>query len=203
MNALGLATTVAILAGGASGPGVLVIARRTMHMPARVRYVEIIAVTAVAGLLTGLVLVRPPESMVMLLPLAVLGSAAAVVDAYEGRLPDVLTWPLLAVTVLGGVVTSPDASAVAGTVVTVIVGGAAALLMKATVSAACGWGDVKLVPTLAVVLVRHDAVLSGVVTVSALVAVTAVVAGIGAAGRSTLVPYGPAFVLGTVGAAAL
>lgn len=194
---------VAVLAGATIGPTVLIIARRAMHTPVRLRPMEVSAVSAMVGLLVGLVLARPPESLVMLLPLTVLGCAAAVVDTHEGRLPDALTGSLLALTLLGGIVTADGNAVVVATVISVLAGGAVALVMKAAISAAFGWGDVKLVPTLAVVLVRHDAVVAGIVSVSVLVAVTAVVVGIGAADRSTLVPYGPALVVGTVGAAAL
>ncbi|MHA6631681.1 prepilin peptidase [Pseudonocardia sichuanensis] len=193
----------AVLAGAMIGPAVLIIARRAMRAPVRIRQVEASAVSAAAGLLIGMVLARPPGSLAVLLPLAVLGCAAAVVDAHEGRLPDALTGPLLALTLLAGLLTADANAVILTTVISVAAGGAVALMMKATISAAFGWGDAKLVPTLAVVLVRHDAVVTGIVSVSMLVAVTAVVVGIGAPDRSTLVPYGPALVVGTVGAAIL
>ncbi|MGD9990876.1 prepilin peptidase [Pseudonocardia sp.] len=195
MTGIGSTVPVAVLAG----PTVLLIARHSVRTVLRLRPIEVTAVSAVAGLMAGLVLALPPERAVVLLPLAVLGCAAAVVDVHEGRLPDVLTWPLLAVTVLAGVSTGVAATAV----LSALAGGCVAVMLKMLISAGFGWGDAKLVPTLAVVLVRHDAIVTGVVSMSVLVAVTAFIVGIGATNRSALVPYGPALVVGTVGAAAL
>lgn len=195
MTGIGSTVPVAVLVG----PTVLLIARHSVRTVLRLRPIEVTTVSAVAGLMAGLVLVLPPERAIVLLPLAVLGCAAAVVDAHEGRLPDVLTWPLLAVTVLAGVSTGVAAT----TVLSALAGGCVAVMMKTLISAGFGWGDAKLVPTLAVVLVRHDAIVTGIVSMSVLVAVTAFIVGIHAADRSALVPYGPALVVGTVGAAAL
>lgn len=195
MTGIGSMVPVAVLVG----PTVLLIARHSVRTVLRLRPIEVTAVSAVAGLMAGLVLALPPERAIVLLPLAVLGCAAAVVDAHEGRLPDVLIWPLLAVTVLAGVSTGVAATAV----LSALAGGCVAVMLKMVISAGFGWGDAKLVPTLSVVLVRHDAIVTGVVSMSVLVAVTAFIVGIRATDRSALVPYGPALVVGTVGAATL
>ncbi|MHA6783973.1 prepilin peptidase [Pseudonocardia saturnea] len=199
MSGIANAVLVAVLAG----PAVLLIARHTVVTAIRLRPIAVTAISAMAGLMVGVVLALPPERAILLLPLAVLGCAAAVVDAHEGRLPDVLTWPLMVVTLLVGIVTAKGSGAVAATVLSVLAGGCVAVLMKAAVSAGFGWGDAKLVPTLAVVLIRHETIATGIVSMSVLVAVTAFIVGIRAADRSALVPYGPAMVLGTVGATAL
>lgn len=199
MTGIAAAVLVAVLVG----PTVLLIARHSVLTVIRLRPIEVTAVSAMAGLMAGLVLVLPPERAILLLPLAVLGCAAAVVDAHEGRLPDVLTWPLMVMTLLAGILTATGSGAVGATVLSLLAGGCVAVVMKAVISAGFGWGDAKLVPTLAVILVRHDAIVTGIVSMSVLVAVTAFIVGIRAADRSALVPYGPAMVAGTVGAAAL
>jgi hypothetical protein len=133
---------------------------------------------------------RPPADVAVLLPLAVLGSAAAVVDAREGRLPDALTGPLLVSTLAIVLLTGGS-----------VTGAAVAGALKLVASAAIGWGDVKLVPTLAVVLTQYDAVASGVINAALLVAATAIIVSVRTPGHNVLVPYGPALVFGTVGAA--
>ncbi|MGH3613635.1 MAG: hypothetical protein ACRDRK_13800 [Pseudonocardia sp.] len=104
---------------------------------------------------------------------------------------------------LAGIVTAEETGAIGTTFLSVLAGGCVAVVMKVVISAGFGWGDAKLVPTLAVVLARHDAVVTGIVAVSVLVAATALLLGIRTANRSALVPYGPAMVVGTVGVAAL
>lgn len=195
------AVVFAVLTAAVAGPAVLLIARRSMLTPVEPRPVEVSAVMAVAGLTAALVLARPAADAIVLLPLAVLGCAAAVVDAREGRLPDSLTGPLLAGTLLAALVTASSGPVATAAVISAVAGGGVALVIKAAASAAIGWGDVKLVPTLAVVLVRHDAVVPGLVCASLLVAVTAGVVGLRATDGCTLVPYGPALVFGTVGVA--
>jgi leader peptidase (prepilin peptidase) / N-methyltransferase len=193
----------AVLVAVLAGPTVLLIARHTVTTAIRLRPIAVTAISAMAGLMVGVVLALPPERAILLLPLAVLGCAAAVVDAHEGRLPDILTWPLMVVTLLAGIVTAKGSGAVGATVFSVLAGGCVAVVIKTVISTGFGWGDAKLVPTLAVVLVRHDAIVTGIVSMSVLVAVTAIIVGIRAADRSALVPYGPAMIVGTVGAAAL
>jgi leader peptidase (prepilin peptidase)/N-methyltransferase len=184
-------------------PAVLLLARRTTLNPPAPRPLDAGAIAAVTGLTLGVVLLRPPADSMVLLPLVVLGCAAAVVDAREGRLPDALTRPMLVCTLLAGLLNSQDGLRL---VVVAAAGAAIATLLKAMASAAIGWGDVKIAPTLAVVLVHHDAVVPGVVVMSLLVAVTAVaIALLGvlrAPDRGAVVPYGPGLVLGALGVAA-
>ncbi|WP_300007391.1 prepilin peptidase [Pseudonocardia sp.] len=191
-----------IVVAALAGPAVLLIVQHTVHTAIRLRPLASVAVGAAAGSLVGLLLTLAPQRMVLLLPLAVLGCAAAVVDAHEGRLPDMLTWPLLLGTLLAGILTAEGNGGVV-TLLSVLTGGGVAIVFKTVVSAGFGWGDAKLVPTLAVVLARHDAVVAGIVAVTTLVAVTALLVGIRRADRYALVPYGPAMVVGTLGAAAL
>lgn len=191
-----------IVIAALAGPAVLLIVQHTVHTAIRLRPIEAIAVGAAAGSLVGLIMTLPPQRTILLLPLAVLGCAAAVVDAHEGRLPDVLTWPLLLATLLAGIVTA-EGNGTAVTAVSMLTGGCVAVVFKTVVSAGFGWGDAKLLPTLAVVLARHDEVVIGIVAVAVLVAVTALLIARWTADRSALVPYGPAMVVGTVGVAAL
>ncbi|TQM11010.1 prepilin peptidase [Pseudonocardia kunmingensis] len=189
-------TTVhtAVVLAMIAGPAGLLLAQRTMHVQIALRPVEVATVTAVTGTTVAVAIARPPADVAVLLPLAVLGSAAAVVDAREGRLPDALTGPLLVATLLIVLLTG-------GGVIGAAVGAGAAGALKLVASAAIGWGDVKLVPTLAVVLTQYDAVASGIINAALLVAATAIIVSVATPGHNVLVPYGPALVFGTVGAA--
>lgn len=190
--------TVALLAAIA-GPAVLMIASATtlVHVPAGA--LEVCAASTVTGFTVGLALSLPAREAIVLLPLTVLGCAAAVVDAREGRLPDRLTTPVLGCTLLVTLIVG-DLTAIAAAAT----GAAGAVLLKLVASAAIGWGDVKLVPTLALVLAHDDAVAEGVLLIAAMVVLTAVVVGLaGARARAEVVPYGPALVFGTIAAVAL
>jgi leader peptidase (prepilin peptidase)/N-methyltransferase len=187
------ATTAAVTLG----PLTLVLARRRMHTMWRPGPTETTALTAAIGVVAAFV-VHGSRPVAVLLPLVLLGPAAAVVDAYEGRLPDLLTGPLLGATLLIAAASGSDGArgiAVAA-VVTVL-----AALATVMVTDALGWGDVKLVPTLAIVLGHQGALLAGLVAVVLLVGVTAAVVSV--RDRHAIVPYGPALVFGTIGAAGL
>ncbi|MHA6783187.1 prepilin peptidase [Pseudonocardia saturnea] len=185
----------ATIAAASLGPFTLVLARRRMHtvwLPSRV---ETMALTAAIGVVAAFV-VHGPRPVPVLLPLVVLGPAAAVVDAYESRLPDLLTGPLLGATLVTAAASGPDG--VRGIAVAIIVTALAALAIVAA-GDALGWGDVKLIPTLAIVLGHQHALLAGLVAVVLLVGVTAAVVSV--RDRRAVVPYGPALVFGTIGAA--
>jgi Flp pilus assembly protein protease CpaA len=154
------------------------------------------AVTVAIGVLVAFV-VHGSQPAAVLVPLLVLGPAAALVDIREGRLPDLLTGPLLGATLLTAAASGPDGwrgIAVAAMATAV------AILVTALAADVLGWGDVKLIPTLAIVLGHQGALLAGLIQVVLLVGVTAVVVGV--KDRRNVVPYGPALVLGTIGAAA-
>lgn len=188
----------ATVAAATLGPFTLMLARRRMmHTVWRPGLVETMALTAAVGVLAAFV-VHGPRQVPVLLPLVLLGPAAAVVDANEGRLPDLLTGPLLGATLLTAAVSGPDG--VRGIVVAIIVTALAALA-TVVVTDALGWGDVKLIPTLAIVLGHQHALLTGLVAVVLLVGVTAAVLSL--RNRRAVVPYGPALVFGTIGAAGL
>ena len=192
----GLATALTTATGAAVlGPPTLFLAHRTMSDRWSPRVSETMAITAAVGLI-GLLATGTPPGGLLLAPLAVLGPAAAIVDAYEQRLPDILTGPLLATTLLAATLTTDllDAAVAAGC------GLGVALLIKALHTEGLGWGDVKLLPSLAVVLAHYDAVTTGLVLTTLLITATALMCG--ASGWIGPVPYGPGLVVGTLVAAA-
>lgn len=177
------------------GPFTLLLAAQTMHTRWRPRYGDTAAVTTAVGVLAALVLHESPP--LVLLPLLVLGPSAAVVDAYEGRLPDHLTGPLLGATALAA--TESGSIGMRAIAVAVLATGLAAAVMVVA-GDGLGWGDVKLIPSLTIVLGHQGALLGGLSLVVFLVGVTALIVGVRS--RGAIVPYGPALVFGTVGAAA-
>ena len=91
---------------------------------------------------------------------------------------------------------------VIGTLVAAATAGGAALLGKTLSSAAIGWGDVKLAPTVGVVLAHFDVVATGLWSIALLVLATAALLAVDRRSRDDgIVPYGPALVLGTLSAA--
>lgn len=181
-------------AAAVAGPVVLTLARRTSSLDYAPGPCDVAATTTVAGLMVTLVLARTPAEFAMLLPVIVLAGAAAVVDAREGRLPDMLTGPLLVGSLIAVLLAGHSLVGVAAAV-------ALLLVVKVTAAAAVGWGDVKLLPSLIAVLTVQGAVLAGIVLMALLVALTAVLIGLSPDRRSTVVPYGPALVVGALVAA--
>jgi len=127
------------------------------------------------------------------LPLIALGPAAAVVDIHEGRLPDVLTGPMIVATVSLATLSGPVGwhSIVVATIATL-----GLLVVKAIAPDVIGWGDLKLAPTIVIVLGQHAATLPGVVCIIGLIALTAAAMAVRTGASS--VPYGPALLLGTL-----
>ncbi|MCX6462671.1 MAG: prepilin peptidase [Pseudonocardiales bacterium] len=204
-------------------PAAVVLWTSTSRAPTD-RAADRLAVAAAAFACLVTVAARPSAQAMVALPLAVAGVAAACVDAREGRLPDALTVALPPVTVTavglaahgrpGSAVDVP--AALVEALISAALGLLAAMAVKLVSDAVLGWGDVKLAPTLAIV-VGHGgspavfAVLAAVgVALTALAVRTGVDAGDSAIGtgrggdRGTvaLVPYGPALVVGALGAAA-
>jgi leader peptidase (prepilin peptidase) / N-methyltransferase len=179
-------TTTAIAAALLGGPLTLTLARRGMHTswtPGRTE--------------TAALAVHGPRPAAVLWPLVLLGPAAAVVDACEGRLPDVFTGPLLAATLLIAAASGSD-----GATEGIGAAGAAcavAGLIMATGTNALGWGDAKLIPTLAIVLNQQGALLVGLLHTTILIGATAAVL-FGMRHHRDVVPYGPALLVGGVAA---
>lgn len=187
-----IAAAAATVGAAALGPLTLWLAHNGMQCSWRPGRSEVVAVTVLAGL-TSLPAAEWLGTTPVALPLAVAGPAAAVVDAREGRLPDVLTFPLCAATVLITVLGSPRA---AGPLLSAIGVTFGAVLVAILANGALGWGDVKLIPTIALVLSGHDALVAGLLAVLALVLLTTICVWI--YDRRALVPYGPALVVGTL-----
>ena len=177
-------------------PFTVVMVLRTMIGRWRPSRTETVLVAMVGGLAAALALGLPHS--VFVLPLAALGPAAAIVDLYERRLPDALTGPMVV-----GAVLFAAGSGAAGLrgIAVAVCATAAVLVVKVVAPAAIGWGDIKLTPTVAVVLGQADVAAAGLVVILAGIAVTSLV--VAAADRHGDVPYGPAMVLGSLTAVAL
>ncbi|WP_219414199.1 prepilin peptidase [Pseudonocardia nigra] len=194
---------VAVCAGMLLAPTTLRLIRDNLLIPRPVATVEAATVAMLVGLLTATATDhgRGPQ----LLPLIVLGVAAATVDADERRLPNRLTAALFAATALviatdcvstGSIAPAVRATTAAGIVV------AGALLTKTIHTATIGWGDVKLLPSLAATLgsSHGDAVYVGLAYWVVLIIAAAGLTMLLRDGRPVLVPYGPALLAGTFGA---
>lgn len=139
----------------------------------------------------------------ILVPVLVIGGAAALVDLRERRLPDTLT-AALAVTTAAAVLvaagTAPElaARALAGAAIGAVVVVAGRIVGPDAV----GWGDVKLAPSLTAWLAGAGWVTlyAGLLAWSVLIAATAAVTGLRRSAHGAVVPYGPAMVLGTIAA---
>lgn len=197
---------VALLAGVLLGPAVLRLTHDNLLRPCTPGVVEQATVVAVTGLLTAVTASRlGPVGAAVVLPLVVIGPAAAVVDVRERRLPDALTGPLLGATlvsVAGASAVSADGAAALRSLAAAGVVTACALVSKVVGSGAIGWGDVKLVPSLGATLGwwRWDVVWLAAVEWMLLIGVTAAIVSCTRTGRSEVVPYGPALLAGTLGA---
>ena len=192
------------------------------------RTIDRIAVAAVALACIAVVVLQPGGPAVVALPLALAGVAAACVDAREGRLPDALTLPLfpstLAAVGLLAVHDVPDpdrdavevlAAALLAAARVAALGLVTALAVKLVSDTLLGWGDVKLAPSLAVVVGHGGSPVVFVATTAIGVALTALLVRREPAvevirqrgGRMVertgtgLVPYGPALVIGALVAA--
>jgi leader peptidase (prepilin peptidase) / N-methyltransferase len=189
-------TTTAIAAALLGGPLTLTLARRGMDTSWTPGRTETAAICAMTGVVAALA-VHGPRPAAVLWPLVLLGPAAAVVDACEGRLPDVFTGPLLAATLLIAAASGSD-----GATEGIGAAGAAcavAGLIMATGTNALGWGDAKLIPTLAIVLNQQGALLVGLLHTTILIGATAAVL-FGMRHHRDVVPYGPALLVGGVAA---
>lgn len=171
-----------------AAPGTVVLVAATTQRRWAPGRIETAAIATAGGLIAAALVAQAAPTAV---PLCVLGPAAAVVDVHEYRLPDVLTLPLLAATVVIAAFGGPSGlhGLVVGCVAVLVVIG-----LKLVATDAIGWGDVKLLPTIAIVLDQLGGTLAGTTCAVALIAATAMV--VSAIDRGAAVPYGPALVLG-------
>lgn len=209
MNPPTLAAVVAMVAGLIGAPAVAKLAHHNLLRPSPPTFLIGATTAAAVGVSAAVVTTGGEVADVAVgVPLIVFGMAATIVDLREQRLPDALTGPLAlttiavitAVAVVGDdAATALRSLAVAG-VVTLC-----ALMLKTVRSASVGWGDLKLMPSLGAALGwwRSDAVLTAALLWVLLIGVTAAISSYRLRSRSTVVPYGPALLMGTFGALAV
>ena len=210
------------------GPPALWLAHAHQLRPTRLGWATTAATTAATGLLAAavaLAAVAPAgeAGAAVAVPMLAIGLPAALVDAHEQRLPDALTAPLLATTLLTAAVTSAVTgdwrAGLRGVLVAVLLSGAA-LAVKGVRPGVIGWGDIKLLPSLGVVLgwagwttTVHATALWAILLLATALA-TAVFRTAARAGRrraagcagtepgggSSTVPYGPVLLAGVAAA---
>jgi leader peptidase (prepilin peptidase)/N-methyltransferase len=163
--------------------------------------------TVPVGLLLGLSLAATTgwELAAIVLVVAPLGTAAALVDAHERRLPNLLTATLgagLLITVTAIALLARNAEGLLRASVAAVLTVVVALVVKTARPGMLGWGDVKLLPSLAAALAWAgvSALVQGLVGWIVLLLATTAVWRIARFDTADTVPYGPAFVLGTLGA---
>jgi Type IV leader peptidase family len=203
---LGDTTATAVAAGVALTPITLWLAHHTRTRPHRPRPAEEAATAAIVGALTAMA--SAAGGLPTLLPLIVLGVAAAVVDAEEARLPNALTGALFAATTMVvalDLLINGNVARGAQAVIAMLVVLTGALIAKIVHSSVIGWGDVKLLPSLAATLGwwQPGAISIALVQWALLVVVAAALAGFGLRSRGEVVPFGPALLVGTLDALTL
>jgi Flp pilus assembly protein protease CpaA len=186
---------------------VLLLAHHTRLQPATIRCAEAVPVGLLLGLSLGLstAAAASPVRAAIVLVVAVLGTAAAVVDAHERRLPNALTAALgaaLLITLPATALLTGNPDGLLRALIAAVLAVVVALVVKAARSSVIGWGDVKLLPSLAAALAWAgvSALAQGLVLWVVLLLVTTAVWRVAGFDRSDAVPYGPALVLGTLGA---
>jgi prepilin signal peptidase PulO-like enzyme (type II secretory pathway) len=199
------AVAVAAVCAFALGPVVAHMA--AMNMRAWTRGCDA-AVVAGAGLAVTELLAKGAATAAVGLPLALVGIAAAIVDVHEQRLPDALTGTLLIGTTVAVAVSAPitddGVAAAARAALAAVLVTSCGLLAKAARSSAIGWGDIKLLPSLGEALgwAGWDHLTSAAVLWVLFLVVTTAAASWPRSDRQDLIPYGPALVVGGLGALA-
>ena len=190
-----------LLGAGFCCPAAVQLANRFSHTPSAWPLREfVIAAVLLAVVFSVSVARRGAAFTLFLLPLAVLGGAAALVDAREFRLPDPLVGALAVVTI--GLValavplfsrgfTVPLAALSIGV-------GISALLLVLT-PAAWGWGDAKLLPVLSCWLgVVGPAAAYYAAAFTALTLLPLAAWRVRRSGPGAVTPYGPSLVSATL-----
>jgi leader peptidase (prepilin peptidase)/N-methyltransferase len=189
--------------GAAATLLVLLLAHHARLQPAAVSSAEAVPV----GLLLGLSVAATaqPAQAAIVMMVAVLGTAAAIVDAHERRLPNLLTATLgasLLITVTAIALLTRNAEGLLRASVAAVLTVVVALVVKAARPAVIGWGDVKLLPSLAAALTWAgvSALAQAFVGWIVLLLATTAVWRVARFDKADTMPYGPALVLGTLGA---
>ncbi|MHA6622896.1 prepilin peptidase [Pseudonocardia sp. DLS-67] len=194
MNELPVAMTAAV-SGAALAPITIRLVAATRISARPTTSPETVAVTVLVGLLVAV------SGSPGFVPLIVLGVAAAVVDLDERRLPNPLTGTLAmgaALIAIGAGTTAVGPAIEASTCILAV-----ALLAKSINTDVLGWGDVKLLPSLAASLstLHPHGLFVGLVCAMALLAITVVLFTATREQRyGDPVPYGPALVVGAFAA---
>ncbi|TQM11138.1 type IV leader peptidase family protein [Pseudonocardia kunmingensis] len=188
------AATLAAVTGLAFGPVTLQLASATRAVPRANTRLETVAVTVLVGLLATAC------NRVTLAPLIAVGVAAAVVDLDERRLPNPLTGTFALGTALAAIEAGAGPARSAAGIAALVL--AVAVVVKAVHGEVLGWGDIKLLPSLAALLAVLDPPLTlvGLVGATALLCVTLALFTAAGQGRGETVPYGPALVVGAFAA---
>ena len=210
------------------GPATLWLAHAHQHRPGPTGWAATAATTAATGVLVATVVLAIADTgraggerfvmAAIAIPMLVYGLPAVLVDVTEQRLPDALTAPLLATTLLAIVVSSAvtgDWRAGLRSVLVAIVITGGAVASKGVRTAAFGWGDVKLTPSLSAVLGWSGWITAAQAAVLWAILILLTALGLAAAraartrlhnaptaisGGSPSVPYGPALLVGAAAA---
>ncbi|MGW4525008.1 prepilin peptidase [Amycolatopsis sp. NPDC004378] len=174
---VGVRLLVGLALGLAAAPVVARLTRRAAHAPLPRRYVaETIAAAAVAGAAVAL---WAPAVIAVGATFVLLGIPAAAVDAAEHRIPHLLSLPLVGATVVCSVVAAIAGPDVGGGVRALVSGACWGLLLLFSylLSGQPGPGDVKLAPSVGVLLgwLGWNWVLGGLIAVYVLTAAAGVV----------------------------
>lgn len=179
---------------------------RHCRAPIAWRYPALEAGMAAAFAVTAATLDRPIE-LLLALPLVWSFLCLTLIDLEHKRLPDALTYPTLgAAIVLSGIVASQGGGGMDAWLRALACAGGAFLVFLAIAIAApggFGLGDVKLAPSLAILVGLDPRGPARTFTAMLLAFVLGSVIGIllmatGKAGRKTALPFGPFLVLGTL-----
>ena len=195
-----LPALVGVATGAAAGWGIRpLLARMRRGVVVRAGILELCA-----AVVTGLGVGRSwPEPMVALVVWAgLLGVALGAVDLVHHRLPDALTLPAIPITLLLIGVTefaAPTTGSMVTALIVAAVLGAAFWALSAMVPRAMGLGDVKLVPSLAL-MTGYVSVAAGVLAVVIAFVLGALVAVLGMLSRrlslGSAIPFGPFLLAG-------
>ena len=195
-----LPALVGAVGGAAAGWGIrLLLARLRRGVVVRPRLLE-----AAAALVTGagVALSWPGPLIAMVVWAGLLGVGLGAVDLVHHRLPDALTLPSIPISLLLIGITEFAAPATGSVIIAVIVAGVlggAFWALSAISPRAMGLGDVKLVPSLAL-MTGYVSVAAGVLAVLIAFVLGAVVALLGLLIRrlslSSAIPFGPYLLAG-------
>lgn len=195
----------AFLAGSLLGPSVVRLAGIHLQRARPFGFRAAATAACVPGLIAAAALNHGGTDGIILIPLTLLGGAAALVDVHERRLPDALTGALIVLTAALVAAVGIAEQAGANVLRSILTAGAltaGAMVLKVVRTDAIGWGDVKLMPTLGAVLGWWDSVVLGVFLWAMFIAATALCSA-RQPSAGPVIPYGPALLAGTLGAVVL